>query len=127
MHEVGLCEGVLEVVLEAAGGRPVRRVRVRVGRLLRVWPESFDQAWRLVGEATPAETAIVELDEVPARVRCRGCRHESEPGDLPLCPRCGSSSVDVLAGDELIVEEIELEEGTVLRNPACNGSRPKEE
>jgi hydrogenase nickel incorporation protein HypA/HybF len=127
VHEVGLCEGVLGVVLEAARGRPVRRVRIRVGKLLRVWPDSFDQAWRLVGETTPAETAVVELKEVPARVRCRGCRGESEPGDLPLCPHCGSSSVDVLAGDELVVEEIELEEGTVFRNPALNGSVPKEE
>jgi len=127
VHEVGLCEGVLGVVLEASGGRPVRRVRVRVGTLLRVWPESFDQAWRLVGEATPAEDAAVELDEVPARIRCRSCRHEAEPEDLPLCPRCGSSHVDVLAGDELVVEEVELEGGAVLRNPALDGSRPKEE
>ena len=131
MHEIGLCEGVLGVVLEAADGRAVRRVRVRVGKLLRVWPESFELAWRLVGEATPAGAAAVELDELPARIRCRGCRHEAQPEDLPLCPRCGSSDVEVLGGDELIVEEVELEEGTVLRNPALGrlepASEPKEE
>ncbi|HZU15696.1 MAG TPA: hydrogenase maturation nickel metallochaperone HypA [Candidatus Dormibacteraeota bacterium] len=127
MHEIGLCEGVLGVVLEAADGRAVRRVRVRVGRLLRVWPESFEQAWRLVGEATPAGAAAVELDEVPARIRCRGCGHEAEPGDLPLCPGCGSSDVEVVAGDELIVEEVELEGGTLLRNPTLERSKPKEE
>ena len=38
MHEIGLCEGVLGVALEASAGEPVRRVRVRVGRLQAVVP-----------------------------------------------------------------------------------------
>jgi hydrogenase nickel incorporation protein HypA/HybF len=127
MHEVGLCEGVLGVVLDVAAGAPVERVRVRVGRLQRVWPESFEQAWRLLVEGTGAERSAVELHEVPVRLRCRGCGRLGEGTDLALCPGCGSADVEVLAGDELMVEEVALAGGLVRRNPALADSGRREE
>jgi Zn finger protein HypA/HybF involved in hydrogenase expression len=54
MHEIGLCEGVLGVALDASAGQPVKRVRLRVGRLQGVVPQVFDQAWEMVSEGTAA-------------------------------------------------------------------------
>lgn len=117
MHELALCEGVLSVALEASGGRPVKRVRVRVGQLQRVLPESWEMCWRMAAMDSPAASAISELVEAPARVRCRSCGAEGPPSPPLECAECGSPAIAILAGEELVVEEVELEDGLVLANP----------
>lgn len=118
MHEAALCEGVLQVALEAAEGRPIQRIKVRVGRLHGVVPESWQLCWEMVAHGGPAAGSEVELVELPARVRCLGCGTESEVSAPPFaCTRCGGVRVEVTAGEELVVEEVEVEGGEVLRNP----------
>jgi hydrogenase nickel incorporation protein HypA/HybF len=123
MHEIGLCEGVLSVALEAAGGEQIKRVRLRVGGLQGVVPEVFDQAWTMVSEGTGAGGSTVELVEIPVEVRCRACGRETEFPEAPFsCGHCGSPDVEVVAGEELVVEEVELTAGEVRRNPALVAS-----
>ena len=64
MHELGLCEGILDAVERRAAGREVRNVRVRVGEALRVAEPALDQAFILVSEGTVAEGATIEMVEV---------------------------------------------------------------
>ena len=119
MHEMGLCEAVLAVVRDVSDDEPVRRVRLRVGRRQGVVPHVFDFCWRLVARDTGAAAAQLELIDVPVRVRCRVCEAEGEPeSGTVACPACGAVSVDLVAGDELTVEEVELEDGEVRRNPS---------
>lgn len=61
MHEIGLCEGIIDAVERRAAGRRVLAVRVRAGSTLRVVDEALDQAFELVSEGTVAEGARVEL------------------------------------------------------------------
>ena|SRR5690349_3279398 len=118
MHEMGLCEAVLAVVRDVSEDEPVSRVRLRVGRRQGVVPDVFEFCWRMVAQDTGAADAKLELADVPVRVRCRSCRSEGEVGATIACPACGSPSVEVTAGDELDVEEVELGDGEVRRNPA---------
>lgn len=118
MHELALCQGVLAVALEAAGGQPVRRIRVRVGELQRVLPESWDMCWQMVAMDGPAAGAVTELAAVSALVHCRSCDRVGPPAPPLECAACGSPGVVVVGGEELLVEEVELADGTVLANPA---------
>lgn len=117
MHEMAVAQGILAIALEAAGGRPVTRIRLRVGRLHALVPESLEFSFRLAAEHTPAALARLEMQEVPARVRCRACGSEGEP-DLLLfsCPACGASEVEFVAGEELEVDAVESE-GEILSRP----------
>ncbi len=118
MHEMGLCEAVLAVVRDVSEDEPVSRVRLRVGRLQGVVPDVFEFCWRLVAQDTGAAGAALELSDVPVRVHCRSCGAEGELASTAIgCPGCGAPLVDVLAGDELAVEEVELRSGEVRRNP----------
>ncbi|MGH2520390.1 MAG: hydrogenase maturation nickel metallochaperone HypA [Chloroflexota bacterium] len=113
-----MSEGVLGVVLDAAQGANVRAVNLRVGDLQRMQPESFDLHWQVHAQDTPAAGAAVHITAIPVRIRCDLCRRESQLGDVTLlCPHCGSAQVEVLAGDELIVESVELADGQLVRNP----------
>jgi hydrogenase nickel incorporation protein HypA/HybF len=64
MHEVGLCESIMEAVERRAAGRRVLAVKVRAGDELMVAEPALDQAFVLVSEGTVAEGARIEM--VPA-------------------------------------------------------------
>src|SRR5262252_9406970 len=123
MHEMGLCEAVLAVVRDVSDDEQIRRVRLRIGRLQAVVPDVFESCWRMAAHDTGAATAALELAEVPVRVRCRACGGTGELDSTTVaCPGCGAVSVDVVAGDELTVVEVELADGEVRRNPALAGA-----
>jgi hydrogenase nickel incorporation protein HypA/HybF len=61
MHEVGICEDVLDAVLRRARGRRVTRVKVRIGADLRVSQDLFDRAFPLVAAGTEAADAAVDV------------------------------------------------------------------
>jgi hydrogenase nickel incorporation protein HypA/HybF len=110
MHELALAEAVARIARERAGARRVVAVQVACGHLRQVVPDALAFAFELVALGTPLEGARLELREVPARVRCRACGAETEQGGFPLaCRACGGFDVAVIAGEELVVEELELE------------------
>ncbi|HKT04953.1 MAG TPA: hydrogenase maturation nickel metallochaperone HypA [Rugosimonospora sp.] len=107
MHEYGLAEGILDAVQARAGGRRVRRVRVRAGARHGVDSESMAQAWQLVAAGTEAADAALDLVPVPIRLHCRECGHEADTADLlAVCPQCTSADVALAGGDELTLESI---------------------
>jgi hydrogenase nickel incorporation protein HypA/HybF len=107
MHELGLCDSIVGAIAERAGDRRVSRVRVRVGRLLHVHPEAFDQAFAVAAQGTVAEDATAELVLLPVAGRCRACAGTWESDELTLaCPACGSVDVE-LRGDDLVLESID--------------------
>jgi hydrogenase nickel incorporation protein HypA/HybF len=123
MHEMGLAESALEIVLEAASGVRVTRIRVRVGKCLLVVPDSFQFSFELASAGTEAESAKVEIQETPATVHCRACEKHSELNAAPfLCSNCSSPDIDVVAGEDMVLDEIELDDGTVFRNRNVNAA-----
>jgi hydrogenase nickel incorporation protein HypA/HybF len=111
VHELALAESVVRIASEHARGRAVTKVEVKVGRLRQVVPSALTFAFELVAEGTPVEGAELEIVDVPAGVRCRACGGEGEATQFPLsCSRCGGLDVEVIRGEELHVESLELEE-----------------
>jgi hydrogenase nickel incorporation protein HypA/HybF len=108
VHELGLCEAILDRVEERAGERTVARVRVRVGRLHHVHQEAFEQSFQIAAAGGVAEDAVAELVLIPVRAHCSVCGTDTEADEQVLaCPECGSVDVDIVAGDELTLESIE--------------------
>ncbi len=124
MHEMALAEGVLAVVLDVADGEPVRRVRLSVGVLQAVVPDSMQLCFQMAAQDTNAAHAVIELTDVPARLVCHGCGAESEFRAPPFnCRQCGAGDVAVEAGDELLVDAVELASGWRYR-PGAEGAEP---
>jgi hydrogenase nickel incorporation protein HypA/HybF len=108
MHELGLCASIVDAIERRAGERAVSRVRVRAGRLLHVHPEAFDQSFAVAAMGTVAADAVAELVMLPVRSRCSACRAGWEGDEVPVaCPSCGSVQVELVGGDELVLESIE--------------------
>ena len=115
MHELAISSAVLESVLRHAGGRRVSSVRLRVGHLRQVVPDSLEFYWGIVTRDGICEGSVLEQEVIAARLECTACARRWEI-ELPVfrCPTCGGADVRVAAGDELEVESIEVEE-----EPAC--------
>ena len=57
---------------------------------------------------TVAEDAAAELVLLPVRARCSGCGAAWDADEIPLaCPTCGAVEVELVGGDELMLESIE--------------------
>ena len=84
-------------------------------RLRQVVPSSLAFAFGVLSRDTLCDGAVLEQEIVPARLHCADCAREWEI-ELPVfrCPSCGGAEVQVVSGDELEVESIEVEE-----EPAC--------
>lgn len=118
MHELGMCEAVLDTVERRAAGRAVRRVRLRIGVLHRVVPESLDQAFELVAAGTVADGAAVDLVTVPVHLTCRDCGHEEDLDDMATsCSACGGVRIVLDGGDELTLESLQLAAQPAGENP----------
>ena len=116
MHEMALAEGILAVALDAAEGQRVHRVRVRVGELQRVVPDVLNFSFELLIPGTLAEGAVLELEDEPARVRCRYCGAQTQIRDAALaCASCGAIEIEVVAGADILVEGVLLDDGWRLR------------
>ena len=108
MHELSITQSVVDAVRERAAGRPVRSVRVQIGRLTAVVPEALRFCFELVAEGTVAQGARLDIDRPAGRAACRTCGADFTLTDpILLCP-CGSADVTVTAGRELQILSMEV-------------------
>jgi hydrogenase nickel incorporation protein HypA/HybF len=102
------CEGVLAAIERRAAGRPVARVRVRIGVVHRVVAEAFAQSFEMAAAGGVAAGAITEVVTIPVQGTCRDCGARFESSEPhPACPNCGALEVAAEGGDEVILEWIE--------------------
>lgn len=113
MHELSIAIRIVEIVQKAIGddggkGR-VEKVRLNVGKLSAVVPESLRFCFEVAARGSRLEGAELVIDEIPAGARCRSCGHEWMTDDFVFsCPACGSGGIEVVSGRELGVESIEI-------------------
>jgi hydrogenase nickel incorporation protein HypA/HybF len=120
MHELAIADSVVAIACRHAAGRPVARVELRVGHLRQVVPSALEFAFELVAQGTPVEGAELVLEEVPAAGRCRRCGTESELDGFPLCcTACGSLELELVRGEELLVDALELDDADQERRQAA--------
>lgn len=101
MHEIAVCEAIAGTVRQRAGSRAPARVRVRVGYLRQVVPDSLVFSWEMVTAGTDLEGCILDVDYIPAVVACAACGARTTL-EFPvlMCGSCDSADVTLVTGDE---------------------------
>ena len=107
---MSLCHAIAGVVTSHAEGRPVEVVRVRVGALRQVVPDSLLFCWSIVRDHEGLGAAELQIESVPATVECGVCGATSDIASRfsVCCPVCGSGSVEVIRGEEFLVTSIDV-------------------
>ncbi len=111
MHELSIASAIVDTAVKHADGRRVSAVDVRIGHLRQAIPASLRFYFGICARETVADGAELALEVVPGRLRCRGCGREWTVEVTAFrCPQCASGDVEVVSGDELEVESIEVED-----------------
>ncbi|MBE9610004.1 hydrogenase maturation nickel metallochaperone HypA [Chitinilyticum piscinae] len=112
MHELSLAEHVIRIVEDAAhqaGAQRVTRVRLAVGALAHVEPETLQFCCTLAARQTAlAETEFV-VEQTPGQAYCADCRQDVALERIGFpCPQCGGFALRVTAGEEMQVLDIAI-------------------
>ncbi len=114
MHELAITQRMLDLVLEQAkkvGAEKVEKINLLIGEMSGVVDESVQFYFDFLSKGTIAERARLSFKMVPTMARCRGCGQSFELKEFDwACPYCQGNSMEIIAGQELFVESIEVEE-----------------
>jgi hydrogenase nickel incorporation protein HypA/HybF len=112
MHELALCQGVVDTLREQARIHAFDRVlavRLEVGALSCVSAEAIEFCFDAVARGTLADGARLELIRLPGKAWCLDCgllaalAERADP-----CPRCGSHRLRIAQGDEMRIKDLEV-------------------
>ena len=113
MHELAVAQALVEqvdAVIRQHGATEASLIRVRIGPLAGVVPELLASAFPLAAAGSRMQHAALEFVHAPIRVRCQTCGAESEAAmNRLICSACGDWHTQILSGDELLLESVELE------------------
>jgi len=123
MHEFSICHALVEKVFEEVARLeppPVLRIcktGVACGSLRQIVPEYLQTAYAALTKDTIAEDSVLEIREIPAAGCCGNCGWQGELlNNVFECPACAAPITDLHAGQELYLENIELEQDDATGN-----------
>ncbi|GGJ27492.1 hydrogenase maturation nickel metallochaperone HypA/HybF [Deinococcus roseus] len=114
MHEASIALALLEQVsgvLQEHPGQRVKSVTVRIGVLSSVVPEALQFAYPEATQGTLLEGSLLHVEQVQAVGQCPS--HQQVTLNLAKgirCPICDAPIVQLFSGEELELDQLELEE-----------------
>lgn len=113
MHELSVTENILSLVRQYAhnaNARKVTDIYLIIGRLAGIIDDSVQFYWDILCKDTLCEGSQLHFRHIPATMLCQDCGNEyTLERELTPCTACGSPKVTVIAGDEFMLESIEIE------------------
>ena len=113
MHEMSLCEGVLQLLEENARSQGYDRVLgvwLEIGALSGVEIEAMRFCFDAVVRDTLADGARLHIVAQPGEAWCMNCaRTVTVTQRFDACPDCGGYQLQVTGGDQMRVKELEVE------------------
>jgi hydrogenase nickel incorporation protein HypA/HybF len=114
VHELAITQELLALTLQVAQeseAQQVNSVQIHVGQFAGIEDESMRFYWQHLAEGTIAADARLIFTHLPARIHCTVCGTESK-FDAEVgycCTSCHSFAVQMVGGDELRLESIEID------------------
>ena len=113
MHELSIAQSILDIVnqhLPANNTTHVKSVKVKIGKLSNVLPDSLQFCFEAITKDSDFEKTQLILNIIPITIKCNDCNKLTEINDYVFsCPSCDSTNINVIAGNDLNIEEIEIE------------------
>ena len=114
MHELPIIKKILNIVLARARENQVTRIKtifLKIGALSDLDEEWMQRYFEYVSRDTPAATARLRIQRIPAEVQCLGCTQCFEldaaaPGKQ-ICPSCGGETYRLISGKGYFIQSME--------------------
>ena len=112
MHEMSIVDNLMQVInnqMTEHNIQQLNKVKIVVGELTGIVPETLEFCWQVYTEDSPYRGAQLEIEKLPAIAVCNKCANEYLINESPSCPKCGGGIKAIVSGKELFVDYIEGE------------------
>jgi hydrogenase nickel incorporation protein HypA/HybF len=113
MHELALCESVLDIIESEAKKQHFARVKtvwLEIGALSCVEPEAMQFCFDVVMKKTLVEGASLQINLMPGVAWCRHCQKAVPISQrFEPCPDCGHYQLSIVSGDEMRIKQLEVD------------------
>ena len=113
MHEMSLCEGVIQVIEQQADEQNFNKVTtvwLEIGALAGVEIEAMRFSFDAIARDTIVDAAKLEIIHVEGHAECPICKQQTIiSARHDLCPKCGHYPLNILAGEEMRIKELEVQ------------------
>lgn len=113
MHEMAICESIVQVLQQQAAAQNYGRVKtvwLEIGPLAGVELEALRFSFDAVTRGTLADRAKLEIIETIGEAWCMQCAESVQVAQrYDACPDCGSHQLQLTGGEELRIKELEVE------------------
>ncbi len=112
MHEMSIAQSLVDILKEEMvknNARVLKSVRLNVGQMSAVVPDSLSFCFEVITKETELEGAELVMEVIPLEGLCKECKETFEIKDYAFqCPHCGSKEIETIAGQDLSIVEIEV-------------------
>ncbi|MDO6565123.1 hydrogenase maturation nickel metallochaperone HypA [Amphritea sp. 1_MG-2023] len=113
MHEMSICEGIIQVLQDQAVSQHYRRVNtvcIEVGALAMVEVDALRFCFEAVARDSLAQGARLDIIELSGQAWCQQCaKTVAITQRYDACAECGYLPLQITQGDELRIKELEVE------------------
>lgn len=113
MHEMSLCESILQILQSQAQVQAFSRVKtvwLEIGELASVEKEALRFSFDVVVKNSLADNARLEIIDVAGQAWCMQCMKPVQIKQrYDACPDCGGYQLQVTGGEEMRIKELEVE------------------
>lgn len=115
MHESAMIDSFVEIIenrVKEYNVKKVTKIKLKVGKLTCLCPGTLISCFEAVAEEKDLlKYAVLEVEEVPLKAQCEECGQTFlVENNKFYCPHCGYKHIKIVAGRELFIESVEVEE-----------------
>ncbi|HDP68238.1 MAG TPA: hydrogenase maturation nickel metallochaperone HypA [Candidatus Marinimicrobia bacterium] len=114
MHELQIAQNIIIIVNEELVRRQVRKkvreIALVIGQMRAIIPETLRFSFNIQKKRhTQLEESELLIRENDIVVKCNDCQHQFKIQEPQFyCQKCHSANIEILSGNELYVDSIEL-------------------
>lgn len=113
MHELAVTQSVLDLAVrhaEQAQSEKITDLYLVIGELSSFVDDAIQFYWDIIAKGTLAEGSQLHIRRIPAELECLDCGVRfSFSMENYICPECESIRLRIGAGEEFLLEAIEVE------------------
>jgi len=113
MHEMSLCEGIIQILEEQAKTQNFQRVKtvwLEIGALAGVEISALEFSYDVISHGTIADSSVLKIIHLAATAECAGCKQTVNIDQRYLpCPNCGDYQLQITGGEQMRIKELEVE------------------
>ena len=113
MHEMSIAQSLVDILKEEMARHNVHRLRsvkLHVGQLSAIVPESLSFCFNVIVSGTELEGARLDMEIIPLKAFCQDCRENFEVENYTfVCPLCQGTNIRTEAGQDLSFVEMEVD------------------